>query len=77
MKMKKYTYLLFILISHLGYTQCSDRYLNEIFSAVIQPELISTSTKIGFAPKRTAEETVAIKVLGVVIISSPSLRPIA
>ena len=34
MKMKKYTYLLFILISHLGYTQCSDRYLNEIFSAV-------------------------------------------
>ena len=35
MKMKKYTYLLLILISHLGYTQClSDRYLNEIFSDV-------------------------------------------
>ena len=32
--MKKYTYLLFILISHIGYAQCSDRYLNEIFSAV-------------------------------------------
>ena len=45
-------------------------------AAVIQPEFISTSAKIGLALSKYALDEVAIKVLGVVIISSPSFNPI-
>ena len=41
-----------------------------INSAVIHPELISTSAKIGFALSKYALAEVAIKVLGVVISSA-------
>ena len=46
-----------------------------IVSAVILPEFKSTSAKIGRRPKSTALEAVAIKVRGVVIISSPGFNP--
>ena len=46
-----------------------------IKSAVILPESKSTSAKTGLAPNKTPAEVVATKLLGVVINSSPSLKP--
>ena len=48
-----------------------------IFSAVIFPELKSTSAKTNFPPNKEALLAVATKDLGVVIISSPFFIPIA
>ena len=46
-------------------------------AAVMAPESGSTSANTGLAPSRTALEAVAMKVRGVVINSSPWLRPMA
>ena len=48
-----------------------------IFLAVIAPESLSMSAKIGLAPNCMADDEVAMNVLGVVIISSFSFRPMA
>ena len=64
--------LIYIILSPLGFFLVIS---GSIVFADIHPESISTSANIGLAPNKAPLDVVAMKVLGVVINSSPSPRP--